>query len=93
MFKRKINLKFLLVYLKTLTKPKIFSVRGVKFLFWLSLPRIGRFSPVYIHARLSEHFSESQAGYGTTFRVTGSYQKAGTISLKVVTGRVFTISN
>jgi len=48
------------------------------FLFWLSLALIGQFSPVYIHDRLSE----SQAAYGTTFTVTGGYQKVGTSFLK-----------
>jgi hypothetical protein len=40
---------------------------------------------VYNNSRLSEQFSGSQAGYGTTFRYTGGYQKAGTSSLKRVT--------
>jgi hypothetical protein len=40
---------------------------------------------VYIHSRHLEQFSGSQAGYGTTFRDTGGYQKAGTSSLKRVT--------
>ncbi len=31
----------------------------------------------------------SQAAFGTTFRVTGSYQKDGTSSLKRVTGSIF----
>ncbi len=35
----------------------------------------------YIHSRLSEQFSESQAGFGTTSKGTGGYQKAGTSSL------------
>ncbi len=35
--------------------------------------------------------SESQAGFRTTFKGTGGYQKAGTSSLKKVTGRNFTI--
>jgi hypothetical protein len=39
---------------------------------------------VYIHSRLAEHFSGSQAVYGTTFRDTGGYQKAGKSSLKRV---------
>jgi hypothetical protein len=38
-----------------------------------------------------EQFSESQAGFGTTLKGTGGYQKAGTSSLKRVTGRNFTI--
>jgi hypothetical protein len=48
---------------------------------------------VYIHSRLPEQFSGSQAGFGTTFRDKGSFQKAGTSSLKRVTGRNFTISD
>jgi hypothetical protein len=39
----------------------------------------------YIHCQLSEQFSESQAGFGTTFKGTGGNQKAGTSSLKRVT--------
>jgi hypothetical protein len=35
---------------------------------------------------------ERQAAFGTTFRVTGGYRKAGTSSLKRVTGKIFTIS-
>jgi hypothetical protein len=42
--------------------------------------------------RLSKHFSESQAAFGSTFRVTGGYQKAGTSSLKRVNRRIFAIS-
>ncbi len=41
------------------------------------------------HGRLSELYSESHADFGTTFRDTGGYQKAGTSSLKRVTGRIF----
>jgi hypothetical protein len=41
-----------------------------------------------IQSRLSEQFSESQAGFRTTFKDTGGYQKAGTSSLKRVFGRV-----
>jgi hypothetical protein len=44
---------------------------------------------VYIHDRLSEQFFRSQADFGTFFRVTGSYPKDGTSSLKRVTGRIF----
>jgi hypothetical protein len=50
---------------------------------------------MYIHSRLSEvseQFSGSQAGYGTTFRDTGGHHKAGTSSLKRVTGMNFTMS-
>jgi hypothetical protein len=45
---------------------------------------------MYIHSQLSEQFSESQGGFGATFNGTGGYQKAGTSSLKRVTGRSFT---
>ncbi len=57
---------------------------------------------VYIHSRLTEKCSglrrlseqllETQTAFGTTFRDTGGYQKAGTSSLKTVTGRIYTIS-
>jgi hypothetical protein len=30
---------------------------------------------MYIHGKLSEQFSGSQAALGTTFKVTGGYQK------------------
>jgi len=46
---------------------------------------------VYIQGWISEQFLGSQAAFGTTFRVTGGYRKAGTSSLKRVTGRIFTI--
>jgi hypothetical protein len=49
-----------------------------------SFALIGQSFLVYIHSRLSEQFSESQAGFGTTFKGTGGYQKAGTSSLKRV---------
>jgi hypothetical protein len=47
---------------------------------------------VNIHCWLSEQFSGSQAAFGTTFRVTGGYRKAGTSLLKKFTGRIFTIT-
>jgi hypothetical protein len=83
-------MKFLLASLKTLTNSKSCSESRNKFLYRLSFALIGHL--VYIHSRLSEQFSESQAGFVTTFQGTGGYQKAGTSSLKRVTGRHFTIS-
>jgi hypothetical protein len=71
--------------LKTLTNSKKISESRIKFPFRLSLDLIGQFFPVYIHSRLSEQFSGSHSGFGTTFRNTGSYQKAGTSALKRVT--------
>jgi hypothetical protein len=62
---------------------KICSESRIKFLFGLSF--------ALCHSRLSEQFSGSREGYGTVFRDTGGYQKAGTSSLKRVTGRNFTI--
>jgi hypothetical protein len=41
--------------------------------------------------RLLEQFSGSQAAFGTTFRVTGGYRKAGTSFLKRGIGRIFRI--
>jgi hypothetical protein len=63
------------------------SESRIKFLFRHSFALIGQFCQVYIPSRLSEQFSESQVGFGTTFKGTGGYQKAGTSSLKRVTGR------
>jgi hypothetical protein len=42
--------------------------------------------------KLLEQFSGSQAAFGTTFRVTGGYEKARTSCLKKVIGGIFTIS-
>ncbi len=63
--------------MKTLTNSKNCSKSQINFLFRLSFALIGRFFPVYIHSRLSEQFSRLQTGFGTTFRDTGGYQKAG----------------
>jgi hypothetical protein len=70
--------KFSIASLKTLSNSKNCFVSRIKFLLQLSFALIGRFFPEYIHGRLSEQFSGSQAGFGTTFRDTGGYQKAGT---------------
>jgi hypothetical protein len=43
---------------------------------------------VNIHCWLSEEFFSSQAAFGTTYRVTGGYRKAGISFLKKVTGRI-----
>jgi hypothetical protein len=43
------------------------------------------------HSWLSEQFSELQAAYGTTFRATGGYLKAGTSFQNIFTGRMFRI--
>ncbi len=85
-------MKFLLNSLKTLTNSKSCSKSRIKFLFKLSFALIGKFFLAYIHCRLSEQFSESQADFGTTFKGTSGYQKSGTSSLKRVTGRNFPIS-
>jgi hypothetical protein len=88
-------MKFLFASLKTLTNSKICSESRIKckFSLCLSFTLIGKFLLVhYIHSRVSEQFAESQAGFRTTFKGTGGYQKAGTSSLKRVTGRSFTIS-
>jgi hypothetical protein len=47
------------------------------------------FSSLQRHGNLFEQFSESQAAFQTTFRVTGGYLKAGTSFLKRVTGKIF----
>jgi hypothetical protein len=65
-----------LASLKTLTNFNNCSVSRIRFLFRQSLALIGQFSRLYIPVQLSELFSESQAAYGTSFRVTGGYQEA-----------------
>ncbi len=84
-------MKFLLASLKILTNSELFrkSHQISVLAFFCSHWSI---FPVYIHSRLSEQFSGSQAGYGTTFIDIGGYQKDGTRSLKRVTGSNFTIS-
>jgi hypothetical protein len=62
LFKRKLNINFLLVSLKTFTFFKNCSKSHIKFLFRLSFTLIGRFSPVYIH------------GTKTIFRITGGFR-------------------
>jgi hypothetical protein len=47
---------------------------------------------VYIFIAGFQNNFQNQADFGTTFRGTGGYQKAGTSSLKRVIGRNFTIS-
>jgi hypothetical protein len=47
------------------TNSKSCSESSIKFLFRLSLALIGQFLE-YIQSRLSEQFSESQSGLGTT---------------------------
>jgi hypothetical protein len=76
MFKRKINIKFLLASLKTLANSKDCPLKRIKFLFRLSFALIRRFSPAYIHGRLSEQFSESQVAFGTSLKITGCHQKS-----------------
>ncbi len=82
-------MKFLLASLKTLTNSKSCSESRIKFLFTLPLLSLVNFFLMYIHSRLSEQFSESQAGFVATLKGTDGYQKAGTSSLKRVTGRNF----
>jgi hypothetical protein len=85
-------MKCLLASFENTTDSENYSESHIKFLFWLSFALIGQFFPVYIHSRFSGQFSGSQAGYGTTFRDTGGFQKAGKSSLKWVTGMNFTIT-
>jgi hypothetical protein len=76
LLKSKINIKFLFASLKILINSKICSKSRVKFLFWLSLLSLVYFLPVYIHGRLSEQFSETQATFGTTFEPQATIGKA-----------------
>jgi hypothetical protein len=86
-------MKFLLASLKKLTNSKSCSESCIKSLFRLLFALIGQFFLVYIHSWLLEQFSESRVAFKTTFKGTGSYQKAATSPLKRVTERNFAISN
>jgi hypothetical protein len=90
--KQKNQCKVLLAALKGLTNSKDCPVSRIKFLFRLSYTLIVEISPVYMDGRLSKQLSESQAAFGTTFKVTGGFRKSGTSPLKRVTGRIFPIS-
>ncbi len=57
-FNRKINMKFLLVSLKTLTNSKNRSESRIKFLFWLSLALIGRFFQCTFIAGFRNNFQD-----------------------------------
>ncbi len=78
--------------MKTITYSKNCTESRIFFLFRLSFALIGRFFTVYIHSRLLNNLLGSQAAFRRTLRVTGGYGKAWTSSLKMVTGRVLTIS-
>jgi len=69
----------MIAYLK-----KNYSGCRIKFMFRFFFALIGQFSPVYnyIHGRLSESFSGSQAVFGTTFRFTGGFWKPGSRFLR-----------
>jgi hypothetical protein len=72
-------MKLLLAYHDT--NSKSCSESRFKFLFRLSFVLNGQFFPVYIPSRHLEQFSESQAGFGTTFIATGGHQKSGILQL------------
>jgi hypothetical protein len=80
------------LYCLWLLLEKNYSGCRMKFMFRLFFALIGQFYPVYnyIHGRLSESFSGSQAAFGTTFRFTGGFWKPGTHFLWRVTGKIFT---
>jgi hypothetical protein len=80
----------LLPSLKTVANSKSVPKAASKFLFLLSFADIGPFSPVNMPQPVK--FSKSQAAFGTTFRVTGSYLKARISFLKKVTGSIFRVS-
>ncbi len=64
-----------LASLKTLTNSLIRKPHQNKFLFMLIFALIGQFSLVYIHSRLSEQFSKSQAGFGTNLKTQAAIRK------------------
>ncbi len=63
----------------------------MKFLFQLLLSLADFLLCKFIPGFWNNFQDDRQVTYGTTFRGTGGYQKAGTSSLKRVTGRNFTI--
>jgi hypothetical protein len=76
-------IKVFLASWKTLNNSENCSGSRIKLLFWISFAFISCFSRIlYIHFWFSEK----------TYGDTGGYQKAGTSSLKRVTGRIFTVS-
>jgi hypothetical protein len=88
LFKRNINIKFLLVSLKTLKNFKNSSENRIKFLFPLSLLALVDF----LQFAFMPGLKQFSGGLRNNFGVTGGYQKAGTSYLKRVIGRVFTIN-
>jgi hypothetical protein len=67
------------VSLKTLTKSKDCSLSRIKFLFHFHLFHVEFLQCTFMAGfrnNFSE-FSESQAAFGTTFRATGGFRKAG----------------
>jgi len=80
-------MKFILASLKTLTYSKNSAVSRIKFLFCLSFAYIGRFCPVNIHSGFRNNIQDPRRVTEKLFK----FQKAGTNSFKLVTGRHFTI--
>ncbi len=89
LWKRKLIFKSLLSSLKTVTNAKKPHHNFCSCIHTCCHWSI--FSSVH-HSRLSEHISEYQAAFGTTFSVTGGYLKAGIGFMKRVTGKIFKIS-
>jgi hypothetical protein len=74
-------LKILFASLKTLPDFENSSESLIKFLFRLSFALIGQFFSSVHSKPAFGTISGPKACYGTTFRDTGGYQKAGTSSL------------
>ncbi len=88
LFQRKIDIKFLLAPLKTL----ILKIAQLHQNFYSGIPSLSLFDFLQCTFMAGFPNTESQAAFGTTLRVTGGYQNAGTSTLKRVTGRTFPIS-
>jgi hypothetical protein len=79
LFKRKINVKFLLASLKTLTNYKL-------------VLKAASSVPAFLRSHWSIFANvHSWQAFGTAFRVTGGFRKAGKSSLKRVTAIILTI--
>ncbi len=97
---RKLNMKFLLASLKTLTNSKFSFKSCITFLFRLSLTFISRSFQWSFMAGFRNNYQESLGAFGTIYRITGGfwnnfytggYWKDKTSSLKGVTEQIITI--
>jgi hypothetical protein len=85
LFQIKINMETVLASLKMPTGWKLFQKPHQ--IYYLALFSLVKLFVAYIHSWLSEQVSQSRAGFGTTFKGTCGYKKAGTSFLRRVNGK------